>query len=138
MTRGPFLLDTGFVVALINSVDRDHRRCADVWSRISGPFVTTEGVLVETAHLVRKSPGALATAWNLVRGVGTHVAGLTTPRVNRALSLMETYRDVPMDFVDALLVSLAEEADVTQVLTLDARGFETYRLNGRTKFKLLP
>lgn len=51
---------------------------------------------------------------------------------------MKTYSDVPMDFVDATLVALAEETGVLNVLTLDARGFDTYRAEGGKKFKRLP
>ena len=32
-----------------------------------------------------------------------------------------------MDFADATLVLLAEEVGVTEILTLDRRGFSTYR-----------
>lgn len=138
MKRGPFLLDTGFLVALINSADRDHAACARAWETVGGPLVTTEGVLVEAAHLLRKRAGAFDVAWSLVKAVGTHIAAPTRPRFDRSLELMKTYGDVPMDLVDALLVALAEETSITHVLTLDRRGFETYRLSGKRKFTLLP
>lgn len=138
MKRGPFLLDTGFLVALINSADPDHAVCAQAWETVGGPLVTTEGVLVETAHLLRKRVGAFDVAWKLVKSVGTHIAAPTRPRFDRSLELMKTYADVPMDLVDALLVALAEETSITHVLTLDRRGFETYRLNGKRKFTFLP
>jgi predicted nucleic acid-binding protein len=51
--------------------------------------------------------------------------------------VVKKYGDVPMDFVDALLVVLAEEHKVHDVLTLDRRGFMTYRV-GRERFRLLP
>ena len=51
---------------------------------------------------------------------------------------MEQYADVPMDFVDALLVALAEERSIDEVLTLDRRGFDTYRIRGRKRFSVLP
>lgn len=50
---------------------------------------------------------------------------------------MKKYADVPMDFVDALLVVVAEEHKVHDVLTLDRRGFMTYRV-GRERFCVLP
>ena len=43
-----------------------------------------------------------------------------------------------MDFVDALLVAAAEEFGIRDVLTLDRRGFETYRANGRERFRIAP
>lgn len=51
---------------------------------------------------------------------------------------MAKYRDVPMDFVDALLVCIAEEQSIARVLMLDRRGFGAYRIHGRKRFDLLP
>jgi hypothetical protein len=51
---------------------------------------------------------------------------------------MEKYEDIPMDFADATLVSLAEEIDLSEILTLDRRGFGTYRMRGKTAFKIWP
>jgi hypothetical protein len=45
---------------------------------------------------------------------------------------MEKYSDTPMDFADATLVLLAEALGIEDTLTLDRRGFATYRTrNGR-------
>lgn len=43
--------------------------------------------------------------------------------LKRVAALMEKYRDVPMDFADATLVILGEEAGTNWVFTLDRRGF---------------
>ena len=51
---------------------------------------------------------------------------------------MAKYRDVPMDLVDALLVAIAEERHIPDVLTLDRRGFGVYRMRGRTAFRIVP
>lgn len=47
--------------------------------------------------------------------------------LREAVTLMERYADTPMDFADATLVLLAEALDVDEILTLDRRGFSTYR-----------
>ncbi len=137
MRRGPFILDTGFLVALVNAADADHAACAQVWKEVTGPFLSTEGVLVETAHLLRKHRAGFATAWGLLRSVGTLIAATTNPRVDRAVQLMERYADVPMDLVDGTLVALAEETGVLEVLTLDQRGFGAYRCGGK-RFRSSP
>lgn len=59
-------------------------------------------------------------------------------RFSRSLGLIDKYRDIPMDWVDALLVVTAEETGINQVLTLDERGFRSYRIHGRKSFRLLP
>jgi predicted nucleic acid-binding protein len=40
---------------------------------------------------------------------------------------MERSPDTPMDFADATLLLLADVLEVVDVLTLDRRGFSTYR-----------
>jgi predicted nucleic acid-binding protein len=50
---------------------------------------------------------------------------------------MEKYSNTPMDFADATLVLLAEGLNVHEILTLDWRGFATYRTRKRRPLKLV-
>lgn len=137
--RGTFLLDTGFVVALLRADDPDHDRCVEVWKELRAPrLVSVEGILVESAHMLRRIRGGAAAVTGLVYGAATDLVPTTPERARRAVTLMGKYRDVPMDFVDGQLVTVAEERNVHDVLTLDRRGFETYRANGRDRFRILP
>jgi predicted nucleic acid-binding protein len=137
--RGAFLLDTGFVVALLRADDSDHERCVEVWNELRAPrVISVEGILVESAHFLRRFRGGAAAVAGLVYGAATELVPTTHERAQRAVALMNKYHDVPMDFVDALLVTVAEERNVRDVLTLDRRGFETYRANGRERFRILP
>jgi len=52
--------------------------------------------------------------------------------------LMARYADRPMDFADATLVHLAEREGLTTVFTVDHADFETYRIGGRGRFRILP
>lgn len=137
MKKGPWLLDTGFVVALMNQRDPAHESCLAVWKEVRGPFITTEGLLVETGHLLRKHDDGLGRAWELLRAVHLIVVPPAPYRIERCLELMKRWADVPMDYVDASLVGLAEETGVVQVLTLDRRGFDAYRVGSR-RFVRLP
>ncbi len=101
-------------------------------------MVSTEGVLVETACVLEGAPGAFRAAVNVARSVRTEFLPFSSDRIDRALALMDKYRDVPMDFVDALLVAAAEEVDTDLVFTLDRRGFDVYRLGGTRAFTVLP
>jgi uncharacterized protein len=49
--------------------------------------------------------------------------------LSRAVSLIEKYKDVPMDFADAALVVLAEKMGIDEIFSLDLRGFGSYRIN---------
>jgi predicted nucleic acid-binding protein len=50
---------------------------------------------------------------------------------------MTKYADTPMDFPDATLVWIAEQTGTNSVLTLDRRGFSSFRLGKNRRFKLL-
>ena len=132
------LLYTGVIVALVNEADPDHARCVDVWRALRAQIVTVEGVLVEAAHLLRRARGGPEAAINLVLAAGARLVPPTEPRLVRAVALMKTYRDIPMDLVDALLVVSAEELNIVEALSLDRRGFNAYRAGGRRGFKLRP
>jgi predicted nucleic acid-binding protein len=135
------LLDTGFLVALVNAADPDHAACARVWDELRARVVTVEGVLVEAAHLLRprrRARGGQEAAMSLVLAVGAAIVPLDAERLARASALMARYHDVPMDLVDALLVTTAEQLAITEVLTLDRRGFGAYRLGRGRGFAMLP
>ena len=138
MKRGPFLVDTGFLVALVNHADPAHAACTAAWKTVQGPFLSSEGVLVEACWMLRRSFDAITQLNGVVRGAGVIFAAPARWRYDRALELMETYRDVPMDLVDALLVALASEAGIRDVLTLNRRGFAAYRDAKGRAFRALP
>ena len=51
---------------------------------------------------------------------------------------MSRYADRPMDFADATLVYLAKREGLSTVFTVDHADFETYRIEGRRRFRVLP
>jgi len=51
---------------------------------------------------------------------------------------MAKYKDMPMDFADATLVVLAEETGISEIFTLDKKGFNTYRIHGKSSFHIIP
>jgi hypothetical protein len=52
--------------------------------------------------------------------------------------LMARYHDQPMDLADATLVLLAERESLTTILTVDNDDFDTYRISGRKRFRVVP
>ena len=54
-----------------------------------------------------------------------------------AVQLMIKYADTPMDFPDATLVWIAEQTGTDDILTLDRRGFSSFRFGKNRRFKLL-
>jgi len=51
---------------------------------------------------------------------------------------MERYADCPMGFADASFVLLARKLRVSDILTVDHNDFETYRIHGKSRFRILP
>jgi len=49
---------------------------------------------------------------------------------------MNKYAEVPMDFPDATLVWIAELSGAERILTLDRRGFSSFRFGNNRRFKL--
>jgi predicted nucleic acid-binding protein len=135
---GSWLLDTGPVVALLSRDDAAHAPCAAAFDSIRGHLLTSEAVLSEAMHLLgRRSDGARACLEFFIRP-GAILVPMTTERLRRCRDLMARYADTPMDFADASLVALAEELAIGRVLTLDHRGFATYRWRQTRRFAIAP
>jgi predicted nucleic acid-binding protein len=131
-------LDTGPIVAVLNARDPDHARSAAILKDFRGRFVTTEAVLTEAVYLLsRIRGGADACLEFFIRG-GAHLVPQSGESLIRAKELMRQYENVPMDFADATLVGIAEEAGLVDIFTLDKRGFSTYRPARRRRFRIVP
>ena len=133
------LCDTGPLVALIDSGDKNHAACSIALASLSAPLLTTWACLTEAMYLVESGGGypAQEKLWELVeRGIVTlHVSSETESARMRVL--MRQYRDTPMDFADASLVAAAETLGVTRVFTTDS-DFYVYRVNNKTAFEVVP
>ena len=137
-TASNWLLDTGPLVALLSRNDSAHKACVAAFESIRGRLLTSEAVLTEAMHLLgREREGARACLEFFIRA-GAIVVPTTVTRLSLCRELMMRYADTPMDFADATLVALAEEFAVGRVLTLDRRGFSTYRWRRSTRFTIAP
>jgi len=132
------LADTGALLAYLDRRDRWHGRCREVFPSLHLPLVTSAAVLTELFHLVGDSPREVDVAWRFVRSGALTVEGVTDTDLGDLDALMRRYRDRPMDFADATLVLLAERLSLTTVFTVDHDDFETYRISGRQRFRILP
>jgi predicted nucleic acid-binding protein len=133
------LLDTGPLVTLLDRSEPDHDRVRHLMSRLQGQRLLTTGAVVTEAFYflseVRNGPASLA---SFLEASATEVRDAFTPAaLNAAVRLMDKYADTPMDFPDATLVWLAEQSGIDRVLTLDRRGFLTYRFGRSRRFKLV-
>lgn len=132
------LIDTGAILAIVESGDRWHRSCLEALRSSTLPLLTTEAVLTESFHLIGKSSYHLDRAWAFVRSGAISVRSMSDADLLELHALMTHYKDRPMDFADATLVHLAARESLSLILTVDHDDFETYRIAGRKRFTILP
>src|SRR5258708_24823702 len=61
------LIDTGAILAIVESGDHWHTACLEALRFVRIPLLTTEAVLNEAFHLTGKNPHTIANTWGLVR-----------------------------------------------------------------------
>jgi predicted nucleic acid-binding protein len=130
------LLDTGPIIAMLNTSDRHHRRCVDRVNSLEGQLVTCEAVVGEACYLLRNIHGATKDILtNITRGEFC-VPFRLADRAEQVSRLMTKYADLPMDLADACLVDLATELKSSRIFTLDS-DFHTYRWGRNRPFDIL-
>jgi predicted nucleic acid-binding protein len=132
------LIDTGAILALLDRDDRWHRACAEALRSLRLPLVSSAAVLTEVFHLVGDRRHEVAAAWQFIRSGAITVASIDDADVPALDGLMARYHDRPMDFADATLVHLAKREALATVFTIDHDDFETYRIEGRRRFRIVP
>lgn len=132
------IVDTGALVAFFDKNDPAHELVRTGWAPLIGRFVTTGAVITETLHFLQPiKGGAEALAGLLRKGLVVVDDAFALTRIDEAVGLMARYSDIPMDFADATLVLLAERLATPNILTLDERGFRTFRFSGKRHFRLV-
>lgn len=128
------LCDTGPLVALIDRDDRHHARCVETLGILpASPLLTTWPCLVEAMYLLRRAGGfpAQDELWEYLADGLVVVHGPAPDEWCRLRTLMQQYRDIPMDFADASLVAAAEHHNLRRIFTLDSH-FHAYRIMDST------
>lgn len=133
-----WLLDTGPLVAYLDSSEAEHDRVGQIIDGFTGVLATTAPVVTEAMHFVRRAPHGAVAISEFVSRSGMQVHPMCEPaEIHAAAELMHRYADTPMDFADATLVLLAARLKAADILTLDRRGFHAYRLADGTSFNLV-
>ncbi len=131
------LADTGALLAFLDRRDRWHQRCVEAFSTLRLPLATSAAVLAELFHLLDDSKQEAA-AWALLRSGAVTLLPIGDEDLPDLQALMDQYRDRPMDFADATLVHLARREGLTTIFTIDNDDFETYRIEGKRRFRIVP
>jgi predicted nucleic acid-binding protein len=127
---GQIILDTGPLIALLDSSERHHAWAIDQLSSMVSPLMTCQGVLAESCYLLHGMERAVTQIGKYCE-TGVLRENFDFARNNRRVfELMRKYRNVPMSFTDACLVCMAEETKDSIVFTLNS-DFNIYRYRGR-------
>lgn len=134
------LTDTGPLVALIDQGEPDHDACVACLPRFIGPMIATWPVYTEAMYLLGEAGGwrAQDALWGMLQQGDVEIVLQGADDYERMRALMHKYRDRPMDLADASLVRVAEEKNLRDIFTLDGNDFSTYRIHGRSAFRLWP
>jgi predicted nucleic acid-binding protein len=134
------LLDTGFLYALLNRTEKNHERVLAATEAIHEPVILPVPAITEVAYLLLRDVGCEAVA-DFIDSLAASDLILESPQpvdYQRAAQVIRQYADSRVDFVDALIVAIAERLSVTRILTLDVRHFAMFRPSHCKGFELLP
>lgn len=134
------IADTGALYALIDSNDAWHGRVVEWWGARPRNVVVPVTVLPELSYLLQTRIG-LAAERAFIRAVadGEFITeALEAEDTERSATLLHDYIDLPLGFVDATVVAIAERLGTREILTTDRRHFGVIRPLHAKTLMLLP
>lgn len=138
----PTLADSGFVIALLNKSDPAHGEVAAVATKLSSRVWLPSPALTEICFVLDRRLGRQAGA-EFLEQLGNPLVGLDLldpipEDYARTAQLLRKYADLGADFVDALVIALAERLAAGVILTLDRRHLPVMARELRPQPELLP
>lgn len=127
------IVDTGFLVALMEVQDAHHGWAVEIAGDINWPALTCESVLSETAFQVRSSEAAL----KMVQDGVLQIAFELPRQLEHLRDLAARYADRHPDLADLCLIRMSELYPHHTVITVDEEDFRVYRRNKREVVPLL-
>lgn len=133
------LTDAGPLVALVDNGQAQNARCRATLTTLRLPMLTTWPAYAEAMYLLGRIGGwpLQLSLWQYVEDGTLVFHTSSTEEQHRMRTLMEQYRDRPMDLADASLVAAAEARGDRRIFTIDS-DFYIYQWNGREPFEVVP
>jgi hypothetical protein len=133
------ICDSSVLIAALSERDGAHDDCVELLAH-EGTTTIPAPVLVEVDWLAR-SRGVADAMDRLLSSVddgSVVLVDLDAEDYGRVRSLLRTYANLQLEFVDAAVVAIAERLEQTRVATLDRRHFSVVRPLHVPSFELLP
>ena len=139
LSKKESLIDTGFMFAVLDKEDVKHETCSLAYEREMAMFLP-EVVLPELAYLVIRSLGydILTTFLRYVAAGNLLLISTTREDLERASEILEKYADSKIDFVDCVIMAIAERLKIERILTIDRRDFGLLRPRHCDYFEIIP
>lgn len=134
------IVDTGVLYGAYDTRDASHVACAALLTGSPETITIPAPVVVELEWLLtsRRRAEAFLTLLDAIETAAVEIADLTVADYVRARELCRRYRELPLGFVDAAVVALAERYEEVRVATLDHRHFSVVRPRHTASFALVP
>lgn len=136
----PYILDSGFLYAQLNGKDSWHEAVGSVILQPNELIILPIPAITEVTFLLQRDLGKYA-VWEFIETLTETRIRLETPTsldCRRAADVLRNYNDANIDFVDALIVALAERLDITKILTVDRRHFSIFKPKHCEAFEIFP
>lgn len=134
------VVDTGPLLASLDSTDQHHGACAALLRGARERRVLPSPILVEVDHWCGRKSLSLAFD-ELLRDVqrgAYEVEEVSAADRDRILELRATYRDLRVGYVDAAVLAIVERLGERKLATLDRRHFAVMRPRHVAALQLLP
>lgn len=135
-----YLLDTGFFYSTLNNKEKFHRETVEILEAIYEEIILPVPAITEIAYLILRDLSAKALS-NFTESLAELTLTFETPLAEdyrRAAEILRKYNDANIDFVDAVIVAIAERLNITKVLTVDRRHFGIFKPRHCEAFEILP
>lgn len=118
--------DTSAIYALLNSKDQHHEAMLRLFQQETRIYITAS-ITAEIAYLLEKRVGQHATL-SFIQFIqsGAVIVIWDDTHLVRIAELVDTYKDLPLGYCDAAVITLAEEKG-GRVATADRRHFDVVK-----------
>lgn len=123
------IVDTGFLVALLDANDDHHAWAKDIFPRLRGPWCTAEACITEVLFILERAPKRRSGIEELLSWIEDGVLiskHLLPEELEHVRSELLRYEDRWVDFADACIVCLSDQDPTLPVVSVDANDFAVY------------